>query len=332
MFRPLQKIDISPLSNMNGDMCMVLPIAPGDLWVYDLFECVIFDWSGTVQLHACDDDRGLGARVSNLHYDGDNDGDVRFVLFGCPSAQEGIPSLSNKIIIYDVYDNKCTTMGPNAAAHFGRDTRCVDTDVVVAPFVSWNSDNMDRFYASESSLLRWGRVSCPNPLLLRSLRSGAPPRYKLIDPFMQWAPARFMQMGDDIDYASTDTENWAAMIVDNLNWDYFSSVYGYRMYDQSSVDIAAAIFDMLYTDYIYPSICKRIWLKEAPGGSSDNLPTARPIRSVIVNFTDIVNQIRLKMARHLKCRIDDDIPRVAKTSRAISTDELRELDISRLLA
>lgn len=292
-------VSISPSNNIEGNSCVFIPVVPGDIWLYKISRCRITDPTGSYELTDEEDDRGLYHRCIGLHGDGDDCRifGVEYVLFSCPPYQQEAPYVSNKLIVYDVYDSKGMMMPPYVAERFVQDRK---SSAIPAPRDSIRVSSLDKLYETDNPNLTWGGGEFKRPILVRSVNTGRPV-YRLIDPFLQWSPPRYLFMMDELLDLPDDTENFASLLVDNFNWEYFDQVYKAGSLVPDRVDqIAAAMFDVLYDEQIYTSISKKLWVDSKMTEAEQDIRVMdRLPKSVIVNFTDIVTTLKLKIYNRL---------------------------------
>jgi len=315
-------INISPNNKPLTHKIIIYPVVPGELWLADLRTLDITSTVSNEVLEETDDDQGLYYRLksgssvefrSYIHKFG-----ITHILFACAPKQIEAPFCSNKFIIYDMYAGT-RIVDPHICSR-----GCQYSDVFERPdFKILHMDKLYKLYDDEDDLVFWGGSKFPRPLLVRDFKSDLP-NYKLIDPYLQWSPPKFWHEEDFVASIPDNLEIWISNIIDSFNWDYFYSLLHDDGHPRANIDnLAASIFDIVYEEYLYYGICKKLWMTPKPEKDEHPQLLGKIEQQVLVNFTDIVNSIHETiLARLLKEEllpiereeVDEPIDREALTS------------------
>jgi hypothetical protein len=320
-------INISPLNELSTHKILVYPAVPSELWVADLRTLTITSTVSRDVLAKADDDQGLYYRLSSgvtteLRAYCDKF-DISHMLCACAKNQQEAPLVSNKFIIYDMYNHN-GIIDPHLCSR-----ACQYSSVFERPmFEVIHKDRIQDLYDNKEDIVFWGGSKLPRPLLLRDF-DPVTYSYRLMDPYLQWSPPRFWYNMDFMDDIPDNIEAWISHVIDSFNWDYFYSLLegdGVRRAELGH--LIASIFDILYDEYIYYGICKKIWLKVDDGVDEHYQLLGKRDKQVLLNFTDIVNSIRETItARLLREELLplEDVPVQEHVDGDLITDKMEQL-------
>ncbi len=312
-------IDISPSNKLNSNKIILHPITPSELWLVAIKDGpIIYSILTKTVLSEKEDDQGLyyrlrtGFKLDFTTYVAKLN--IQYMLIGCAKHQEEAPACSNILYVYDMYD----TMGSVIDTHLT--SRCCQfaSNFNRPPHLIKSRTRLNEIYEQEDPLLFWGESRFPRPILLRSYNA-IEPVYQLRDPYLQWSPPKFWHQEDFLQTIPSDTEGWIHEILQSFNWDYFYHLIireGRPIADTQH--LAASLFDIIYEDYLYYSICKKIWVDQKEVETNPFIGQTND--QVIVNFTDIVNSIQYTL-RHKLARLDLSVLKEKKQASDIDLDE-----------
>jgi len=290
-------INIDPETVITDTKVLIRPVAPGDLFVAEIRTWRIWNSISLVEINPDSDDRGLHYRLEN-HCSGDflsycDNIAARYLLFSCPGRQEEAPYCSNKFYVYDALSDASKPLNIHLVSNM-----CSMNEVDFVPYKVISQNKMDRLFKDEDDILFWGGSNLPRPLLIRAFDT-VTADYAIRDRYLQWRPPRFWYQSELLDEIPRDTEGWIANILNSLNWAYFLHATD-MLRSVDSEQLVASIFDLLYEDYLYYNICKRIW--------GDKASTIDPLtvkllggqpNQIMINYTDIIGRIRARLREEM---------------------------------
>jgi len=291
-------IDIGPSNILTTSKILIYPVIPADLFLYNLRDSVLYYTFTNEILDRSSDDGGLYFRlhvgITDTVHNYMNKFGITDILLGCAKKQEESPDISNVLIIYDMFNE-----GAPVDAHLCNRACQSSALLIRPPFEVIHKDHIFKPYIEEYDIISFGGSKFPRPLICRNFISDSA-SYKLIDPYLQWSPPKFWYHRDFIDTIPDNIEGWISNIVESFNWDYFYALVNdndYKIADME--DLAASIFDIIYEEYLYFGISKKLWCKEKPTRDQHYQLLGDGEKQVLINFTDIVNSIRQVLSDRL---------------------------------
>ena len=293
-------ISINPSNIINHSKVVIRPMVPGELWVLNIHSGIIYSGITHNKLTNIDDDQGLYFRCrdilnnfSFLEYI--KKFNVLYILFGCAKYQSEAPECSNNIYVYDLL----TEHSP-INTHLCNKS-CELFSLYQPPYKVCNKKSLEFLFEKEDPILfQWGS-KFPRPLIVREFDSEKS-IYTISDKFLQWSPPRFWHELESVDKIPIHTEDWISELLLSFHWDYFKQAI--HKHNVSVDQIAASIFEILYNDYIYFSISKRLWSKNRNQKflfQKNELITGIEDQ-IVINYTDIINRIRNAINEFLLCK------------------------------
>jgi hypothetical protein len=292
------RININPINELSQKV-LIYPIVPAELWLFDLrFSIITSTVSGT-ELELSEDDRGLYSRlklalssefrsfIDKFGYD--------FLLFACAEKQEEAPACSNKIMVYDLIKDAGDAGDPHICTRACQYSELLDRP----PFLVLHRDKIYKLYDDKDDIIFHWDSKFPRPLLIRDFKDNFG-QYKLVDPYLQWSPPKFWYNLEFMDTIPNNIEKWIEHVINSFNWSYFHNLLKDDDRHRAELDhLVASIFDIIYEEYLYYGVCKRLWQKEDSQGDPYSCLLYKPAKQVIINFTDIVNSIRTTIVTRL---------------------------------
>lgn len=283
-------INIGPSNILTSSKIILYPVVPSELLLYNIVDSTITATFTNDILNHEADDKGLYFRLAaaldrdTLTYM--NKFSITDILISCAKKQEESPDVSNLLMVYDMFRDNM----PIDAHLCG--LVCQRNDIFHRPpFNVCHRDKIFNAYIDNWDLISFGRSKFPRPILCRNF-DGDEALYKLLDPYLQWSPAKFWYQEDFMTTIPEDIEGWLSVIVDSFNWDYFYSLVNNGKYEIADMkDLAASIFDIIYEDYLYYGVCKKLWLDPVQEVDPHQPLLNEKNKQVLINFTDIVNSI-----------------------------------------
>lgn len=316
-------ISISPSNTFSSNKILVQPMVPGDLWLLNLSSGAIHSGIAHSKLDREEDDQGLYLRtriiLDNYKFmDYVKQFGAKSLLFGCAKHQVEAPGCANRLYIYDLIGS---TRPINI--HLCNKS-CANASLLRPPYKVLHSGGIELLFERRDELLfQWGSVF-PRPLIMRDFDADRP-YYVVADRFLQWSPPKFWHDMGSMDRFPVNTEGWVSDLLSSFNWDYFRTAL--EAGSISPDQVAATIFDILYKDYIYFSICRKLWGQPESGEdrpySADILSQVRP--QVLINYTDIVDRIHDALRRYANAGQEEPL------AVPDETDDLAQLDIDNIL-
>lgn len=301
-------INISTITNIDENKVLIRPVTPSEFWLIHIRSLRIISVSTQTVLEEKEDNSGLYYRLlyscntSFLNYV--ENLKIEYMLISCPPSQPEAPECSNEIYVYDMYDEKELMVD-----HFLTKYCCsLSNKLRTPPHLIFDINKLNDLYESKNELLFWGQSNFPRPLLIRGFTNNKP-NYLLKDPYLQWSPPRFWYHQDFMQQIPDNIEGWIKDVLKSFNWDYFKPLLDDK-YTADKKDLACVLFDIIYSDYIYYGLCKKLWLKKK-SKKDRNLVDLTNEEQVIINFTDIVNSIREMIIGSIAAEdqvIDDEEP------------------------